>query len=352
MKKLICFLVIASTLACNHDEEKILNENAPHDVLIIPLIENNQPITKELTSSIEIVEVIEFNDNYFFAGYNGFIVTDHNLNELKSYEEYMILGELLNYKNEFVCVCTTEGIYKVDNSLNIKKIIDLPCSDIEVDDNGEIVFVSSDGELNQERQIPANILVLDVTNQSFDYYTNPSDSIGTFLGQFEVLSNGEMFALGTNSTVYHYKDKELFAKYSKETVDFFPEDLSSIGTGYEMLAMENELFFVTPQFPKRLLTFQQSWETIFDIAAEDEFGNYSGKDWEILSSSINGLDMFKDEILVGTQNGIIKVNPATQEYNFIKDPNFPNQFVRSAYYSSNSDELIIVLAGNNIIMYQ
>ncbi|MEM6845993.1 MAG: hypothetical protein AAF632_27530 [Bacteroidota bacterium] len=353
MKKLIiCIIAIALTFACNHDDEEPSNEIDPDEVLVTPLQDNGLPITKEFISSVEVTEVVKFNDKYLFAGYNGFMITDQNLNELDSYEEYMILGKLLNYRDEFVCVCTTEGIYQVDNTLNVKKIIDLPCSDMETDSDGEIIFVSSDGELSQERQIPANILVLDVTNQSFDFYTDPSDSIGAFLGQIEVLSNGEIFALGGNATVYHYKDQELFARYSKETADFFPEDKSGIGTGYELLAVESELFYITPQLPKRLLTFRQSWQTIFDISVEDDFGDYSGKDWEILRSSILGLDMFKDEILVGTQNGIVKVNPATQEYDFIKDPNFPNQFIRSTYFSTESDELIVILAGNNIVKYQ
>ena len=210
-------------LACS--EEKIASEEGPNDVKAKPIVDADIFIVKEFESPIEVIEVIEFNNKYIFGGFDGFFVTDQSLNELGSYEQDMIVDQLINYNDDFACICTTEGIFKVDNNLAISKIIDLPCTDMEVDSSGKILFVSGTGELSQQTQITANILALDVNEQRFELYSDPKDSIGTFLNQMEIMSTGEIFALGSNATVYHYQNKKVTAKYSKDNVDFFPVDI-------------------------------------------------------------------------------------------------------------------------------
>ncbi len=126
-----------------------------------------------------------------------------------------------------------------------------------------------------------------------------------------------------------------------------------MSSGYEIRAVGNELYYTTPQWPRRLLRYNQEWETVFDISS-DSYENIEEapeKDREILFGTFNSLNSIEGQVVIGAQDGIIQVDPTTNEYSFIKDPNFPNHFVRRIY-SDPSGNVIVIMAGNNIIKYQ
>ncbi len=221
MKKVFTFVIFAFLALSCRDEETIAPGNSSDAVKIEPLVDSDDFILKEVDSPVEFSEVIEFNNNYIFGGFGGFVITDQNLNVRDTYEENWIVYHLINYNDDFVCICANQGIFKVDQSLTTTKLIDLPCTDIAIDESGEILFISGLGELSKQRQISANILVLDVDEQRFDFYSDPTDSIGEFLQQIEILSNGEIFTLSISTSVFQYQDKNVAAKYSQENVDFY-----------------------------------------------------------------------------------------------------------------------------------
>ncbi|WKN44152.1 hypothetical protein [Tunicatimonas pelagia] len=353
MKRIFTFIIFAFLALGCKERETIAPEDALEAVRNEPLVDSANHILTELESSVEFTEVIEFSGKYIFGGFNGYVITDQSLNLLDTYERNMIVYHLINYNDDFACVCANQGIFKVDQSLRTTKLIDLPCTDIEIDGSGQILFISGLGELSQQRQISANILALDVDEQQFDFYSDPTDSIGEFLSQIEILSSGEIFTLSSNSSVFQYQDRNVIAKYSQEDVDFFPEDKSGLSSGYEIRAVGNELYYTTPQWPRRLLRYDQDWETVFDISF-DSYENTEEvpeRDQEILFSTFNSLNSIDGQVVIGAQDGIIKVNPTTNEYSFIKDPNLPNQYVRKIY-SDTSGDVIVIVAGNNIIKYQ
>jgi hypothetical protein len=342
-----------SLLAIGCSDDKMTPEAGPDDVKIEPIVDSDLFTVKELSTDIEMVEVIAFNNNYIFGGFDGFVITDQSLNEVAEYEQDMIVDQLINYHDEFACICTTEGIFKIDQNLTISKILDLPCTDMEVDGNGRILFVSGVGELSKERQISANILTLNVDEQQYEFYSDPTDSIDTFLGQLEILSNGDVFALGTDAGVYQYQGKNVIAKYSKLNVDFFPDDPSGLGTGYKILAVDNELYYIARQFPKRLLKFEENWKAVFDLDI-GSYANYDAippKDRAIINGTFNNLDKLHNQVVISAQEGIIKVDPLSNEYDFIKDPNFPSDYVRKVY-TTPTEEVIIILSDNTIVKYE
>jgi hypothetical protein len=353
MNKTFTFIIFAFLVLSCSENERVAPKNDPEAVKFEPLVESDDYILKELESSVEFTEVIEFDNKYIFGGFNGFVITDQNLDMLNVYEQDMVVYHLINYNDNFACVCTDVGIFKIDQSLKTSKIIDLPCTDIEVDRNGQILFVSGNGILSKERQISANILELDVNEQQYDFYSDPTDSVGTFLNQIEILTNGKIFALASNSTVFQYQGKNVEAKYSKENIDFFPEDKFGFGSGHEIRAAGNELYYTTPQWPRRLLRYDQAWETIFDLNLDTypDIDQAPERDKEILFGTFNSLNSIEGQIVIGAQYGIIKVNSVTDDYSFIKDPNFPNQFVRRVY-SDTAGDVIVIMAGNSIIKYQ
>jgi hypothetical protein len=336
MKKVyvLLFALIIAT-ACSEDET--ITDQEVSDVLV-----SDQPFTEmHLESNIEITEVVEFNGNYIFGGFDGFMVTDQNLNILQSYEEDMSLNKIIPYGNHFACVCTHEGIFKINSSLEIEKIIDLPCTDMDVDKEGEIVFVSGVGMLSDERQISANILVLDVEQKTFSYYSDPMDSVGVFLAQIEILENGEIFTLSQEASVFRYENKAAVEKYSMENVDFFPDhnNVAGLSPEYMLKAIGHQLYFTIAKLPRALLKYDDGWE---QIAEGDKYS--SEKEILFSGGAFFELGEIDGQCVIGTQNGLVRIK-GKDEFDLVKHQNLSNQLIRKIYTNS-AGKLMFILPTN------
>lgn len=348
MKKLLLPMLLLSVF-CGCVDDIHVTEEILDPVKQEPIIEASTTIIKRLYYSSQIDKAIDFHGRYIFGG-NGIVVTDQNLNGSSTYPQNMNVRRMINYKDEMVCLCTDNGIFKLDRNFNLSKVLDLPCSDMEVDLDGKIFFVSALGTLSKERQIPANILTLDLNNRNYGIYSNPQDSIGTFLNQIEILENGDIFALGSNGTIYEYNQQNLKSKHSSENVVHMPEGINGISNGHEIKAIGNELYYIFPHVDKKLLKYTSHWEAILDIGYIENYNSPAEKDKEIVMGYFNSLNVVGDNILIGAQYGALKIDLSTHEYDFFKDPQFPNQFIQSIHATSTGD-VIVILAGNNVVKY-
>ena len=299
MNRLIFLSAIFIILfACNKEDDEDFNNK--DGIKLEPISDCNHYQEFKVESDIEADKIIAFNDKYVLGGFDGFMLTDQAFNILAFYKDHnMYVEELAIHPGNFVTICTTIGIYSINEQNEITQLSSLPCTDIAITEEGRSLFISGLGELSDEKQIPANIMELDLAQDTAIFYSDPHDSLSVFLNQLEITANNEVWVLSHESSVFRFEGKHAVEKFSIDEIDFFPPNLNTTNSSYILKARGEQIIFTYGIVQKKILLYDQEWHPIIDLSLTTE--TEAGKNREIIKNQIYDLEFFGQYMIVATE---------------------------------------------------
>ncbi|MEM9327544.1 MAG: hypothetical protein AAGA85_17895, partial [Bacteroidota bacterium] len=279
----------------------------------------------DLELSFHVVEFHPFGDKYVIAGFDGFVVTDHDFNVLTEFKDDLITHKVLTYGG-VALVATNRGLFQINASVEVKKILEVPITDLEIDGSGRLLFVQGLGELSKEKQEPANIHILNLQEQSSEFFTDPTDSLNTFLNQIEIAADGTIWALGSEHTIFQFRAGEMIQRFSNETLDILPD--MEIYTGQGLLEVEgNTVYYATDNVhEKRVVRYDGAWDLFLRV---DVTGFLELYQQDLISSHTRDVEIIGDEVWLGYRDGIIR--SSGDEFTIVQDPNLLDMGIDKIY---------------------
>lgn len=334
---LVSILFLALTACWGPEEEETGDKVDPAlQVKEEPILKDGSYQIVDLKADFHLVEFVPFNNKYIIGGYGGFIITDQDYNFIAAYREPMVVSKIVPVNSNLALVCTSEGIYSVNQGNGISKLLSTPCDDMEIDADGRILFTIGSGILSKEVQEVANIHELNLNDNSYSFYSDPRDSIGTFLKQLEISENGDIWALSSSHTIYRYQNRSVDTAYSAENIPFWPEK-TSITTGDIIHAEGNTLYYTANNVYKTVLKFETEWEVLIDLKLSE---STNPKELMFLNSNINDIEFLDGHPVLGVRGGIVKLLDG--DFEFIKDPVFLGKGV-DKIFTGFDDRVIMIL---------
>ncbi|QCK16707.1 hypothetical protein [Mangrovivirga cuniculi] len=308
-------IVFFISLSCSEKEQKPSdNENSIKYSSLFPEADYNF-IDPQFNSLITHMGVM---DNNYYLSASDIHVTDKELNILNSLESYSIVNKIVPVNSNTALICTTSGIYKVDQNNSFEKVVEIPCSDLEIDQKGRILFVAGTGTLSKEEQEVANILELNLEEKNYSFYSNVNDSLNEFLHQIEILDNGQIWTLSSSFSVYQYENRSVINTFNNENNSIFPDGEAGMGTGDNLSSNGNTLYLSFSNVRKKVLKFENNWEIVFDIDPERPETYDSERDKFIFQNHFFGMGYIDGKMALGINDGVIVFNQ--EGYEVIRDP--------------------------------
>ena len=306
---------------------------------------NYQLVTPDVDFQINFVH--DFDDYLIYGGFENLVISDAITGEILLNEPIGV-NEFLEYNSKLM-ICSSDGIYELDNEMNLTKRSEIGCSDMLTYSDGKLLLT-----LNSNNQLPFNIIYEWDDAQGLVAYSNPHDAPGCInLGYLTEASNGDIWGLNCNAELLRFRNQEFLNYFSRDSMPLnsdynegiffepYGDDMIVVGKNgigtYQVLKYQND-----------------EWIVLFDISGANQ---NTDQDIEMIKPSIVETMIRNDKLYVATTvascRGIhvfdITKNEllSPDDYYVVKDPELEGQCINDIYETSNGD-IIVVTLGNDV----
>jgi hypothetical protein len=304
--------------------------------------------TFDINEDFFVSRMAEFKDFFLYGGTDGFVVRAGIDGEKLLVSEIDVNAILV--QEQEVIIGGNDGIFTLDESLNLVEQSKMTCLDAAVTADNEIVFVTRGLAGSGEGFYRYNIMEYDAVNQTVLHFTDSTSFTQNYLelAQIETAENGLIWAMSTNSELVELQGRTVKQIFNSENVDFLHPDNNSRGSD-QIIANGNELFYVLGngvQY-RRLMRYNGEWlvlkEMSFNTATID-------KEFEVMRGTISDLIVQGNFIFMGSTQGIhrfeILDRPIEEEFDVIHDPGLPSTNI-TQFYQIDS-RFYIITSGNTV----
>ena len=287
----------------------------------------------------QVINTMHQYNNYFLYDIRSF---DSSHLEIKNgidvntvLKKRMTVRRFLDFENK-VLICADEGIYEVDEQLNVNLKVEEPCRDIILTNNNQLLYI---GEFITFIKIYYPSIDVSEIYNTFD---NSSDL--SFFGLFNGVGNtfwavtdeGELVLFEGPWIKEHYND-------SNSSLQTYSWDL-----GQKRLfpfQYKGEVYFVENRNEGQILMYNNdSLKVLVDISFDNLTENWS----ELLPLEFYEIMVKGDYLYIGTKGGGVIKCDLTQEVGWgmenlkvYEDPGLPSNYV-SYLYAGKNDKVYIV----------
>lgn len=346
-KILFFFAILFFTLSC--DKEAITTQTIDEAyILKESIFDCGAYETFDINADFYISRMAEFKGFYLYGGTDGFVVRDGIAGE-KLLESEIDVNAILVQEQE-VIIGGNDGIFTLDESLNLVERSKMTCLDAAITADDEIVFVTRGLAGNSGGFYRYNIMEYDAANQSVLHFTDSISFTQNYLEleQIETAENGLIWAMSTNSELVELQGRTVKQIFNNENVDFLHPDNNSRGSD-QIIASGNELFYVLGngvQY-RRLMRYDGEWlvlkEMSFNTATIE-------KEFEVMRGSVADLIVHSDFVFMGSSQGVhrfeILDRPIEEEFDVIHDPGLPSTNITQFYQVDN--RFYVITSGHTV----
>lgn len=297
-----------------------------------------------------------FNDHFIFGGNNEIMVKSRIDGQPTPVLEEPNLGIVTFYEYDGrLMICTHKGLYELNAQMNLQQITEVPCIDID-SYKSKLIFTSGLGTLSNTKRRPANLLEVDFENNSFNFFTNPTDSnLNAFLNDIEIIGE-DIYVLGNSVddgiVILNFRDSLFHEKYTNQNT----AELNNITFPGDVLrsylfSSRGNLYYYTQNGPSRYLRIKEAggnFETFFTL--EGYQTEITELDRAFIGGFMTNFQVIADTLYWGSSRGLFKFNLEAKEldYTLTQDSRLPHPNITTLYFDS-TDKLKYVLTNYNEI---
>lgn len=231
-------------------------------------------------------------------------------------------------------VCAFDGIFEIDQDLNIEQKSEVNCIDMNIDQDGN-VLVSASGLGNVHSS--HLIYELDLVENNLTPYIDDYDFSNCIsIVRFLIHDNNDIWATTCSQSVLHFRNGQLINQFGPDNSPLTEADVS--GSEIYLVEYKDGVVLVAKNTTYRIAKFNNdNWTLLKELGIDDD----SERDRYMYIASINPPIIYKDQLYVPTTiagcRGIQRFDITKDEllqdedYEVIHDPSFPQQCIDEIY---------------------
>ena len=347
----LLFFLLLSVFACKKDAVK---DEFPYLGKIKPC-DNYQSFKIDGNSADHFYDFVLFNNHFVFFG-DDKIVVKPNLSSSPVFE----YEEIFTYVNKAIEIngklifCADKGVFELDESFNFRTVLDFGCDDIELFDD-KVLFTGGLNRIDSIERRGANIMTLDVENNSFDFYTNPVDTnLNCFLDKMLIVGN-EIWVTtlgGPLVEIFKFSKNKFEKRFSNENNSGFAAMEFPGGTPESTLFYyEGSMYYHTHSGSIEYFLKNEGAMGEFELIQQFELkSEQSDLESELVTDAANLIKVVGDELYMGATRGLFKfnINSNFSEFELVRDTFLPSQHITGFHIDEFDNQHYLITNYKNI----